>query len=378
MMELLNKQTSPGAELLMDTVLRDGESIRSEYPLVFEDQFSGSVVSLEEDGVTCSSCSLLTRDFMIGNHKVRGGLIGSVVTDPDFRGRGLGTQLLIQAEAELQIKGCAFALLWAETPNWYLDRGYGPMGAEHTFLITRDVADSLPALHHVRTMEAGDEQAIHDCYMQHEVRVNRSFEETSALLQCPDMLVLVCMRNDKVVAYACMGRGRDLQGAVHEWGGETHDVMGLLRTFLEVAFPEGRPFETIVDPDTGNEVPVAENILLMAPPNASDLGLRLQSLGVQSMQSMLGLGKILDRNAAAMLLDDVLGDLGSVEVVESSARPFRIVGEAQSAELDDEGLFALLFGVTEVRQDVLNFLRTFGLEGAQLPLEPFAWGLDSI
>ena len=378
MIELLNNELSSGAEELMDSVLRDGGRIREEYPLVFEDRFSGSAISLEEGDQTVASCSILTRDFLIGNHKVKGGLIGSVVTHPDFRGQGHGTHMLIQAEATLQNQGCAFAILWAEDPNWYLKRGFGPMSAEHTFLISRDVCEQLPVVNEARVMAPQDAQAIHACYAKHQVRVERTLEETKALLACPDMLVLVCERQGEVVAYACMGRGRDLQGAVHEWGGETHDVLGLLRVFLELAYPEGRPFETITDPESGNEVPVAEHILLMAPPHAADLCLRLESMGVPSMHGMLALGKILDRQAAAKILNDVLGEHGSVELIEGAPRPFRITGKTNQGELDDEGVFALLFGVAEVHQDVRNFLRTFGLEEANLPLEPFAWGLDSI
>ena len=378
MIELLKKELSNGAEELMNRALRDGAQIRDEYPLVFEERFGGSIISLEENEETQSCCSILAREFVIGKQRVKGGLIGSVVTDPKFRSQGKGTHMLIQAEAALQIQGCAFAMLWAETPNWYLERGYGPMSSEHTFLLSRDLVERLPQLSEVRVMQADDAQAIHALYTRHTVRVERSLDETTALLDCPEMLTLVCIRAERVVAYACMGRGRDLQGAVHEWGGDTHDVMGLLRTFLEIAYPEGRPFETLIDPETGNEVPVAENILLMAPPSAVDMCLRLESLGVPNMHSMLGLGKILDRPAAAQLLSEALGDLGRVELIEGAERPFRIIGAEKQGELDDEGVFALLFGVPEVHQDVRNFLRNFGLEGAQLPLEPFAWGLDSI
>ena len=377
MIELLNNDLSCGAEELMNTALRDGAKIREEYPLVFEEEFDGRVISLEEQGVTQACCAILERDFLVERQRVKGGLIGSVVTAPEFRVQGKGTHLLIQAEAALQIQGCAFAVLWAENPKWYIDRGYGPMSSEHTFLINRDLVASLPELEEVRSMLPGDAKAIHSLYQRHSVRVERSLEETEALLDCPDMLVLVSVRQGKVAAYACMGRGRDLQGAVHEWGGSSHEILGLLRAYLEIAYPDGRPFETVIDPETGNEVPVAEQILLMAPPSAVDLCLRLESLGVPSMHSMLALGKILDRNAAAKLLNEVIGKAGSVEVTDDPQRPFLIQGRDKQGTLDDEGVFALLFGVPEVQQDVRNFLREFGLENSQLPLEPFAWGLDS-
>ena len=53
-------------------------------------------------------------------------------------------------------------------------------------------------------------------------------------------------------------------------------------------------------------------------------------------------------------------------------------GPKQDGRLDDEGALALLFSVAQVRDDVAGFLASFGLEDARLPIEPFAWGLDSI
>ena len=369
-MTILTDKNNDGAQALMERVLRDGQPIAEEYPLVFRREFPGRLLTLGDEGEVRCACAILVRDFVVDGTRVRGGLIGSVATDPDWRDRGLATRLLIEAEAALQIEGCVFALLWAEDPGFYLKRGYGPIGTENDFLIPPALAHGLPGGSElgegvrIRAMQAADASAIHRLYERHPVRIARTVEETAALLGCPGMTILVLERGSEPVAYACLGRGHDLLDAIHEWGGEADDVLALVRAHLEQ--------RELVSGDDGG-------LFLMAPPAATELNRRLVSLGALSKQGILGLGKVLDRTAAAALLDERLAPLGSAELVEADdGRPFRVRGPKQEGHVDDEGALALLFSVAQVRGEVEKFLVEFGLEQAQLPIEPFAWGLDSI
>ncbi len=161
------------------------------------------------------------------------------------------------------------------------------------------------------------------------------------------------------LAYACLGRGRDLADVVHDWGGETEDVLALLRAHLERRFPAG---------ETGA-------LFLMAPPSASDLVYRLQQLGAPSQRGMLGLGKVLDEKAAGEMLAAALGAEATI-VREKEKLVLR--GPKAGAELDRDALHAVLFGSPETHEEVSALLARLGFEGAKLPLEVFAFGLDSI
>lgn len=358
---LLENQERSALEL-MERVLRDGEPLAPEYPLVFQEPFPGRLIALGEGDDVRSACAVIVRDFLVEGTRIRGGLIGSVSTDPAWRDQGLATRLLIEAEASLQLEGCAFALLWAEDPTFYLRRGYGPIGAEEDFLIPSELARALPPTSGVRSMQAGDAAEIHRLYARHPVRVDRSVAETRALLTCPGMSTLVRERQGEVVAYACRGRGRDLVDAIHEWSGETEDVLALIRAHVEERFPTA-----------------PGHLFLMAPTAAIDLCDRLTTAGAQAHRGMLGLGKVLDPIAAVALLDDRLGEEGSAELVQrDDGRRFLIRGRRAGGHLDDDGVLALLFGVAEVQGDVADLLAGFGIGGARLPIEPFAWGLDSI
>lgn len=352
------------ARKLIESVHAERRSIAAEYPLVFDDDFPGRLVALGESGAVHSACAVLPREFLVDGLRVRGGLIGSVVTDPAHRGQGLATRNLVAAEAELQSEGCAFALLWAEDPAFYLARGYCPVGAEEDFVLPAHIARALPEPSGARRLRPEDEGFVHALYAAHPTRLERTPAETAALLACPEMTTLVLERDGEPVAYACRGRGRDLTDAIHEWGGPVDDVLALVRAHYIERFPEPQPDDVL---------------FLMAPPAATELVYRLASLGAASTRGMLGLGKILDRSAAVRLLAQRLGDTAAVELADTpDGERIRIVAPERTAEIDDDGMLALLFAVTEVRTDVVTFLQGLGLNAPRLPLEPFAWGLDSI
>jgi len=336
-----------------------------EYPLVFDARFPGRTVELEREGAVRSACAILARDFRVAGRTLRAGLIGSVATEPAWRGRGLATELLAKAEAELRAQGCLFALLWADDPSFYLARGYAPFGAEDDYLLVDELVPLLPEPSGVRALAPGDAPFLRRLHALHPAHVERSEAEFAALLAIPGMLTLVRARAAAPghpplpVAYACLGRGRDLVDTIHDWGGNTEDVLALVRAHLERRFTPGQ----------------GGALFLMAPPQASELGYRLLALGAVVRRGILGLGKIHDQPAAAALFDSFAGD----EVASTEGERVVVRGPASGAELDLETLQGLLFGGSEVRAEVRAFLARLGFDGElPLPLEPFAFGLDSI
>jgi GNAT superfamily N-acetyltransferase len=352
---------------LMGRVLRDGGELAPEYPLCFEDRFPGRVIATVEGGRVVSACAVLVRDFLVGSLSIRCGLIGSVCTDPDQRGRGLASELLRRAEAELAHEGCVLAMLWADDPVFYDERGWCPIGEEIDFAIEPAQIGRLQGANGIRAAAPDDQGAIHRLYSLHRERVERSREETSALLGSPGIETLVLQRSRDVVAYSCFGRGKDFARTVHEWAGSDADVIALLRAHMQRAATRG------------------ENapIYVLTPPTARTLHDRLRGVGLAWTQGVLAQGKLLDAHAATELLAALVGSEARVtvesEVEDGEATAaISIEGPRGRSHVTTDELLALLVPARGRRQRLAEAERETGLTFANLPLPLFAWGLDSI
>ncbi len=166
--------------------------------------------------------------------------------------------------------------------------------------------------------------------------------------------------NNQLKAYAVTGRGADLTGCIHEWGGDLPNVLALIS---EMYRSEQR------------------NYSLMTSRHTKNLNQRLTELGVQRRDGFLGMIKMLDtqnlffkihRYARQIGIDNLVlerGDddyfyLGIGENVfrTSSERDFTkiIFGPAEMPHID---------GIDEQTKNILAKL---------LPLPMWIWGWDSI
>lgn len=351
---------APEAVALMRDVHRPTGNLTGEFPLVFGADAAGRIVERREGDELRSACAILPRDFVSGGRTVRVGLIGSVSTEPDHRGQGHATQLLDDAERALADAGCAIAMLWANEPEFYYERGYVPVGGQVRALVESSQQRGLPGDSTVRDATSDDAARLHELYSAHPSRVDRSAAETAALLDCPGMSVLVTERDGAITAYACRGRGADLRSIVHEWGGATDDVLALLHAHA------------------GAEAEGAVGVL--GPVSEHELWERLAASGAAPVVGFLGLAKVLDRGQLGRTLVDATTPGGVIGTIEDSAGRARVaIRTAEGGfELDDELLLALMFPAFGRLQEVEELAESFGVTFDGVPLELFAWGLDSI
>ncbi|MBM3977010.1 MAG: GNAT family N-acetyltransferase [Planctomycetes bacterium] len=327
-------------------------------PLVLAAADDRNLLSIEEEGVVKSACAVLERTFICSDERLRVGLIGTVSTAPGERGRGRASRLLERAELELRSRGCAIALLWAEDPRFYHARGWRPIGAEDDYLLPPTLASRLPRMD-VRTATAADAPRLHELANAHPTRVERSVDEMRALLACRGMQTRVALEGERIVGYTCCGRALDLQGVVHEWGGEPHAVLALL----------GEELRGISDQRPG--------LLVIAPADASSLREALGGFDVQPLRGILGLGKVLDRRLLAELLQRRVGTSARVEC-DAAASTVVLHGAIGGGDLSDDSLLTLLFSERGIRDDIETLGLAFGFDASRLPLSPFAFGLDGI
>jgi GNAT superfamily N-acetyltransferase len=357
----LNVSETPGSALrVMEEALRGGEPLASEFPLVFGEDSQALFITAGEELQVHSACAVLVRDLITPAGGLRVGLIGSVSTAEEERGRGLASAVLERAERELAERGCALSLLWAEDARFYERRGYQEVSAERDFVLTVEQAKDLPGTEGVRPATAEDYDRMHQLYRAHSRRVERSAAESEKLFATPGMRVLVHEERGSLDAYACYERGGDLAQVVHEWAGSTPGVLSCVRSLLE-------------EPSC---VAAGGALYLMAPADAGALGAALDELSAPSVCGILGMAKLLRPEALLTPLCESASR--KLEVRQQRPDSWELAGPSGSVELCASELLQLVLAPRAERHAVQRVEACLGLELHGLPWTPFVWGLDSI
>jgi GNAT superfamily N-acetyltransferase len=205
--------------------------VQHTWPLLYRRDGDGEFFVATDGDRLLSHCACRLVTIHDGGDEIPVCLLGSVATDPDVRGRGLASEVLQAALHTLAADVDRF-LLWAERPELYARHGF-VAGAEETCLwLARRPRTALDG---VRTATIDDHAALRALHEQKPTRVGRSPRTMATLLTTPGTTTVVLERGGEVVAYACTGKGADLQGHWHELGGGDDDLALLLPAAMHVA-----------------------------------------------------------------------------------------------------------------------------------------------
>lgn len=232
----------PGVLGLMQRVLRPGGDLAAEYPTVLGPDARGEILWVGSADLPEAALALEPVTLRGGGRELRLGLVGSVCTAEHARGRGHASALLDLATERAAAAGCAALMLWADDAEFYVRRGFAEVGTEMDLIFG---ANHLLQLPQVEARPAGSAEApeLMALYAEHRSRTDRDVASFAQLLNGPGLETLVAWEGGACKAYAVCGRGADLQGVVHEWGGDFETVLGLARAhgerlLLGSAWPE--------------------------------------------------------------------------------------------------------------------------------------------
>lgn len=207
---------------------------------------------------------------LIGVLKVAG--IGSVVTAENYRGQGLSGQILNSCLEAARQDVCDFAILWTDLFDFYRKLGFELAGTEISLILQKPLAPTVS----LRIVEGSqiDASALLRLYGQHPCGGFRNEEDIRRHLKIPQSRVYTAWdANNQLKAYAVEGKGADLQGYVHEWGGDTQALIALIAHMQRK--------------HTGS------SLVIMTPPSAENLRRSLIAQGAREYQGILGMIKIL-------------------------------------------------------------------------------------
>ncbi len=262
----------------LSTWLRRSEEnvIGKEYPLLFkESPLVKHFIVKDGDGEMASHAAVIIRYIVSGRARLRFGMISNVFTRPDARGMGLATRVVSRAIEFLEESRCALAILWSDKEKFYSKLHFKRMGKEWIFTL-------YPAGFHENPhgLREYDESLAKDILALHErkpLRVERSLEEMIKLLRIPKMKTYVYIGpSGKTEAYACLGKGEDFNGWIHETGGDPVAVETLLGGIIKKL---GKP------------------AYLVLSPQEEKLGRSLMEKGFPCREGALGLCRVLNEEA---------------------------------------------------------------------------------
>lgn len=229
---------------LLDAWLLPGSfyGVQHTWPMLYRSDGSGSFFGVFDDDRLLAHCAFRVAPLRTGAGLRRVALLGSVATDPAHRGRGLASSLLQTALEECRSQGVDAVLLWAEQPDLYARCGFEPGPAESCALLRAGAPGAAAPARagvRIRLAEVGDHEDLLRLHGQKPQGVVRDRQTMSGLLTTPGMWTFVLQRGETVLAYACCGKGADLQNWWHEVGGEDAAVAALLPAAIrELGAPE--------------------------------------------------------------------------------------------------------------------------------------------
>lgn len=350
--EFLDEQLRPSATW----------SIKDEYPLVFSEANRGNIRLLESesDGEILShavSKYLITKT-PIGIFKVAA--IGSVVTNPRHRNQGHSREVLESTLQAARSHGCDFAILWTDLYDFYRKLGFELAGSEVSLSIDEKFQVTPENLRIECTSQVSPESLL-TIYNRHRVGTIRNIVDIRSYLQIPNMKVYTAWdQNNRLMAYAIEGKGADLSGYIHEWGGGVQELMTLFKHIQQ----------------SQNRI-----ITVISPGHSENLIRQCQQAGAKVNNGFLGMIKLLDTKNLFFKLKRHSRSLGIEQFVMEKQGDAYCFGDGKHKlfKTDQESdLIRLIFGPYQT-SDLYNFdEHTKNVLNQVLPIPMWIWGWDSI
>ncbi len=252
-----------------------------------------------------------------------------------------------------------FAILWTNLFDFYRRMGFELTGREIAVDLNQDLPQ-LKALSYIDSNQISPESILR-LYQQHSVHSFRTVEEIKSCLKIPESRICTAWDSSgKMVAYAVEGKGADLGGYVHEWGGSVSALMSVLQHMRKLQ---------------------NRNLTLIAPEHSKNLIDQLKRSGCVVHPGHLGMIKVLNLNSIAQKVRRAARSVGSTNFRFETEEQQRLVfgcGKNEYVAQSDSDLVKLLFGPEKP-----SMLHSFDSETRAildqiLPIPIWVWGWDSV
>lgn len=333
--------------------------IEQEYPTVMNSKNINNfrVLQIENELLSGAVMKMHIMKCAMGLFKVAA--IGSVVTAPEHRNKGYSHQILKQCLEGAEAQVCDFALLWSDLYEFYRKLGFELTGSEVGMVIENEFTAPNEQIRILESKNVAPE-ALLKIYNYHTTGTVRTVEDIKSYLSIPNSRVYTAWdENNQILAYAVEGKGSDLSGYVHEWGGMVSQLLPLLAYIRKNA---------------------KKPITVIAPQNAQNLIRTLSPYCSNVNQGFLGMIKVLNYDNFFQKARRYARNLGvDGFVLHKDQKEFFIGYKDKIYQTSDEkDISRIIFGPLNE-----NELRKFDPQTKDIlkklfPIPFWAWGWDSV
>lgn len=202
-------------------------------PSFSEAALAGSRV-VREAGAIVSGGVMVERMAVTAAGSAKFAALGAIATAEKHRGQGHSRAVMDSLIAAAEDSGAAAALLWSETPEYYTQYGFEPRGAQLLLplqIVSGDLAGLKPAPG--KLAQGWTMSAVRPLHGRHPSRIERSDDlwgEQARITSCTRLEWRA--PDGAVAAYMGIGRGKDMAGVIHEWGGSAAGLLAMLQALL--------------------------------------------------------------------------------------------------------------------------------------------------
>jgi len=279
---------------LVDAAMRagTGQTLLTDYPLVYDAANLRNVRILRVAGELVAVVPVLPREAVLGDRRIRVGIISPTATAPAHQHRGYGSRCLDSAIEAMADAGCALSVLWTlvETFPFYEHAGFHPVPYQGD-AITLGAGDAVafpvdPGIT-VGALDPADGAALDVVRSLHDGEaggqgIRRDARETRALFALPRMRTLVGRRDGLPVGYLVVSEAINKPGLI-EAGGDPAAVTTLLRHVLA-----GLPADATVDAPLLRAPTVLADVLERAVPGRRRVVTDGMMVRINDVEELLG------------------------------------------------------------------------------------------
>lgn len=336
-------------------------SISAEYPTTLSQENLHNLRMIKDGNEVLSHAALKPHILKTPMAIFKVAAIGSVVTNDHYRNQGYSKKVLEDCLELAKKQDCDVAVLWTNLFDFYKKIGFSLAGYEISIVIDENFKGAEDSKVKIMKGSQVDPLAIHKVMNQHTVLTFRSPEDVKKFMKIPNSnIYTVWEPSGQLSAYAVEGKGADLTGYIHEWGGS---VAKLSQLFKYIQKDQNK------------------NIVVICPKHSTNLITDLTSRGGSYHEGFLGMIKIInENNFFNKIHKHARSDLGINNLVlEKKDSEYRIGTYEQFLSTNEiSDLVPLIFGPADFRHIPNLKPHTIQTLERLFPIPFWLWGWDSI